>query len=322
MALAEELGHDLGKALMGAYYTARPKVLYEVAEEIKASEPDLSDHGPRHIRNVHENVWELVGYNIKHFSPQELFILLVSILYHDVGNFYRRERHNKNILPIFLRTYGEGAPHLQQTKLLVLSIAGAHTGRHPSGSLDTITGVKDIPFGSKPIRAKEIAAVLRLADELAEGPQRTSAVRAESAGYGPDALPYQAYALSCKRPVISPELERIALDIHIEIDVTETGLLCHHVPLPEFLPFVYRRVTKLDQERKYAKFFTTSLAPFQTTSVQIHFWKGKEPLDVHLNPLVLSDVVVPGGSAPSLPEIDQAYDLEKVMDAIEKAVQL
>jgi hypothetical protein len=63
--------------------------------------------------------------------------------------------------------------------------------------------------------------------------------------------------------------------------------------LKEFLTFVFNRIAKLDEERRYARFYCRALAPFKQTDVAINFYNGSA-LVPHAVRFQLDDLVVPG----------------------------
>ena len=66
--------------------------------------------------------------------------------------------------------------------------------------------------------------------------------------------------------------ERICLTYEIETaprtDESETQ---RDERLDQLLSFIYERVLKLDQERRYARYYSSILAPFKKTSVEMNF---------------------------------------------------
>lgn len=82
---------------MSRYVQARTVLLDDVYQEIRSSEPSLTDHGPEHVQNVLENVFKLLGHDIDYFRPIEHYVLGLGVLFHDVGNLHGRKEHNKRI---------------------------------------------------------------------------------------------------------------------------------------------------------------------------------------------------------------------------------
>jgi diphthamide synthase subunit DPH2 len=83
--LVKERGQSEGEEKYALYLAARKKLLEDVLEEIKATQPGLTDHGPRHVANVLQNAHQLLGDKVEALSATELYCLILSILFHDVG---------------------------------------------------------------------------------------------------------------------------------------------------------------------------------------------------------------------------------------------
>ena len=101
-----------GEALMGAYVGARNKLIENVYDEIRGTEPNLTDHGWRHIQNVQDNAIKLLPNlddNADTLSPLEMYCLGMSILFHDVGNIISRKDHEQSIGGIFDAARGQSA---------------------------------------------------------------------------------------------------------------------------------------------------------------------------------------------------------------------
>ncbi|MCQ2524969.1 MAG: hypothetical protein MJ123_11575 [Lachnospiraceae bacterium] len=136
----------------------------------------LNNHGEDHIHRVIEKADEIIShfkdYSLTNF---ESFILLCSIQIHDIGNVLGRVDHEKKLCTIF-------DEHVKETLIdtperrVIKAIAMAHGGRTQSGSKDTISEYlkESEPLFDEHIRPRELAAILRLADELADDSTRYS----------------------------------------------------------------------------------------------------------------------------------------------------
>ena len=289
----EDSGQD--RALMGAYETALAYLVKHVYDEIKAIQRDLTDHGLRHIRNVQQNALHLLPDpedNSESLSALEMYCLGMSILFHDVGNINLREDHELNIGGIFDAARGTSA-EVKREKTLVLRACAAHTGKGRDGSRDTLKDLSDSEqFEGERIRLRQLATILRFADELAEGPQRTSQLRRNRDQYDPSARLYHDYA-SVTHVFIDRRLERIALTFEISVDQPPNARDSSEW-LKELIDYVLKRIGKLDQERRYATHYAPLLAPFKVTDVSFNFHCGEELMAVDLPALRLDNVTVPG----------------------------
>ena len=286
--LAEELGQETGEAYMARYVTARTTLLDDVLQDIRGSEPNLTDHGPGHIEHVLKNVFKLLEGDFQHFNPLEHYILGLSVLFHDVGNLYERRGHNRRIARFYdhVRT----ADKFAQEKALVVQIAQAHTGEALNGSRNTLGDVPELSqLDGEPIKAREIAAIVRLADELAEGQQRTSEYMRRHGLYALGSIPHHEYSAATDI-TIDKSNDRIAVTYQLNLD-TQAGIEEEITRVKHFLRFACERLVKMDLERRYARFHCVKpLVRFRQISACLVLQVDREFLDSPLH-ATLSDEV-------------------------------
>lgn len=282
-----DLGNEDGKNYYANYQSARNILFADVLPNIKISEPKLTDHGERHIKNVLGNAWRLLGeQKPDEMTSLDMYILCLSILFHDVGNINGRKEHNKKITDTYNSIRGEQQASFSPERALIQKIVRAHCGVNSKGSKDTLCEVEIISsLAGNRIQSREIAAILRFADELAEGPQRTS----DYIPVDQSSSVYHEYA-KITDVCIDKGNERIILQYHIDISAFES-----EDKLKNLLQFIYERIIKLDEERQYVKFYSHLLSPFKRTEVTFNFNNKGEPLNVFDEKIVLVDkCVIPG----------------------------
>jgi len=318
-ALIRERGKIEGNQKFSQYLHARDH-LEEILDQIRATQPTLTDHSLRHVMEVLDNAESLLGTESelkKSFSGTDLYCLALSILFHDVGNVFNREEHQHKVAEVYdyIRPDQE---RYRQEKWIILKAVEAHCGEAMDGSKDTLKLLHDqTALERKPVKLRQIAAILRLADELAEGPQRTSLFMQQQHFYPADSQIFHQYS-NITSIHIDRRNERIALTYNIKIDTEDQITLSteKEQELLELLRFTYDRIFKLDQERQYAKHYCQILSPFKATTVSINFWIDKRPYELGLLTLVLNDLVVPGDSHRELHEINTAYRRENIISKI------
>ena len=274
---------------MALYVRARTVLLEDVLEDIRGREPHLTDHGPRHIQNVLRNVFKLLNGNLDHFSPIEHYILGLSVLFHDVGNLHGRKGHNKRVGRFY--DHVRAAPKFAHEKILVVQIAQAHTGTTQNGSRNTLADVPDVAhLKGELIKAREIAAVVRFADELAEGPQRTSEYMIQRRLYPAANVPHHDYSAATDI-AIDKGNGRIAITYQLNVDTT-ISLDKELSRVKAFLKFASQRLAKMDLERQYARFHCVKpLGAFRQISAR---------LNIQIN----GDLVEPGLQATISDEVN------------------
>jgi hypothetical protein len=304
-----------GESLWGRYLSARTLLIGQILPWIRSNEPDLTDHGPDHIRNVLDNAYQLLG-NTAQLSTEELYILCQSVLFHDVGNIFGRKKHNLKINAIYGEVF-KGLWLNRQEMALVVSIGRSHSGKSTDGTSDTLKDLKDdFIFGSK-VRVQSLAAVLRFADELAEGPQRTSTYMVEAASFSDESMIYHKYA-----QVTTPSIDlgggRVALTYHIDIEDVDFESSAVLQSFCDLMRYVYSRIHKLDSERRYCKHYSALLEPFKKTSISMSFWKGTEALESIGPSIELDDLFIPGVDSKDIEKIHPEYGVDVLIPRLQK----
>ena len=296
--LIADFGESEGKAMWGAYAVTRQKAVQGILPHVSRGESELTDHGPAHIGNVFRNAYRLLGFGRAHplashssLSSRELYVLSLSVLFHDLGNIHGRENHQRRLAESF--EYARGTePSLKIERRYLFSIVEAHCGQTLDGSRDTISPLETAaPFREGIINCQQIAAILRLADELAEGPQRTSVFVQKHLPYQAENQVYHDFA-GITDVTIDPEGQRIVLEFNIDISFGNPGPI-DESRLSSLLKLSYLRGIKLDLERKYNRHFCSLLAPFRRTEISYHFYFGSRYLDITIPKIVLDDLVLP-----------------------------
>lgn len=299
---------------MSRYVHARTVLLDDVYEEIRGSEPNLTDHGPGHIQNVLENVFKLLDNDLDHFKPIEHYVLGLGVLFHDVGNLHGRKDHKKRIARFYDHVH-RGHESAQE-KSLVVQISQAHSGKARNGSLNTLVDVPPrLYLDGEPVQAREIAAIVRFADELAEGPQRTSSYMRSHARYPPESISHHEYS-SATNIAIDKGNKRIAVTYQVNV-ATEKGIEDELSKLKKFLEFAYGRLGKMNLERKYARFHCSRpLDSFQNITVRLEVQIDGEYVDDPPLEATISDEVSPDDDLVSLPDRDSKWSPDTIAGRI------
>lgn len=321
---------DEGTKLWARYISTRDEFVDEVLPWIASEAPGLTDHSQRHIEDVIDNGAILLGLPLEHgdglstdcsygFSPHEMFIFLSGLLLHDVGNIYGRDKHYQKIGEVWSKmTSWQLWP--ERERQLVISVGRAHAGKKSDGSpKDTIKDLDVHPqyFNKLPVHLAPIAAVIRFADELAEGPQRTSKFLIENRLIAEDSELNHQYA-QIAHPAIDRAKGRIALSFTISLDnpsyPTNPDELELH--LCKLLKMAYSRAAKMNYERQYARHYAPVLTPFRETSISLSIYNHGNSLGPALAPVLLTDFCNSNESAKLIENINAAYTIETLAKGV------
>lgn len=285
----EKLDTTKGNALYIKYESIRNAMIDDnFFKEIKGQEPDLSDHSERHIQDVFERAYKVIGVEeFKSFNIYEIYCLAIMILFHDVGNIWGRENHHtKSKIAEVYNKYRQNIENYRAEKRIVMEGASAHTGKSKHKDNDTLRDINSDSFEGENIDLKELAAILRFSDELAEGKQRTCSFLIEKNMLNKDSLIYHKYA-QVSNIHIDRKLERIS--ITYDININRPFNQQEKENLKELIEFTFNRAVKLDVERRYTKNYSRIIKRFKYVSVRYNFFIEDIPIEMDLKNIVFED---------------------------------
>lgn len=242
----------------------------EVEKLVALTEKDifLTDHGPDHIKMVMRRAqylvpreqWASNGNEMAAglLEPYEVFLLLMAIHFHDVGNMYGREGHEKRITDVMKET-----PTLCELDRfeqgLIAKIAACHGGTiHNDRNTIVYIPAKE-KAGDVVFRPRLIAALLRLADELADERSRAS----HFAHRKPDLLPrgcliYHRYASALASVHVDPKNQQLELKFQLSQSDADPKYQLGDKEV-YLLDYIYQRTLKTYREMIYCSQFTRDL---------------------------------------------------------------
>lgn len=260
------------------YQIVRTYFCKEIYPNIAKIEPNLSEHGESHIQDVLLNTYSLVedslvSGQIKYetYSPLELYVLCMSILVHDIGNIHGRSGHEKKLTEIFNPTLFNTIDRSEMK--IIIDIAKAHGGKG-----DTLSKLSIDQLYGNPINSPCIAALVRFADELAEGPQRTSQYMIRKGLINNDSIAYHHYASILKKPAIMQN--NIILEYNVVINAYTA------TELESLLKITYSRIEKLNYERIYCGQYSENIQKLKKVIVKMTFFENVDsfdPIDIDSN---------------------------------------
>lgn len=316
------------RGLWAEYEVARERVFTKLLPHIKQNEPFLTDHGPDHITHVMRNAFALLGKDQcagrdskRSLEPSELYFLVLAILFHDVGNVFTRKGHKSRLLEAY--EFAKGTDQsLAQERRLLFNIVEAHGGLTAQGSSDTIAPLDSSGiFRAKRVDCQRVAAILRLADELAEGRERTSLFMQKHLSISEESKIFHDYA-NITDVHISRDEGRIVVVYDIEMLPKTWGPDFDGARLRNLLEFCLFRIQKLDLERKYNRHYCSFLQRFKKTEATFNFHYNSEDLHIEIPTIVLDDLVMPDRFDPDRLSLSfPAFQLNTLMPRLEKAVE-
>lgn len=266
----------------------------------------LNDHGPDHIKKVILRASDLVRNCALHLAEYELYILLIAIHIHDVGNIIGRNEHEINSYSI-IKKYGLDAGQDRIEWECIFDIAEAHGG-FPKDKIAELSNVDVLDFL---VRKPLLAALLKLSDELAEDRSRASRLQLLASQLPEKAEIYHKYSYCLHSVKIDLEARQIKLSFDVEEkdlckiykkEIKKDGILIQENVF--LLNEIYERTYKTHLERMYCMRFTRPEIQIDKIRVDIEITSDK--LDLRNKPLKyhiiydIGEVGYPGHSPEGL----------------------
>ncbi len=235
----------------------------------------FTHHDLGHVDDVIRKAGQLLGTGsdinepaLLRLTHHEVFVLLVACLIHDAGNREGRTGHASRARSI-LRSVTD--QRLDQKEVSIISkIAEAHGGTTVNGSKDTIGQLRlEDGVEQSRIRPRQLAAILRLADELAENPRRASTRTAELSDFPNRYCTAISIRVDCQNRALS--LDFCVADEDCELyGKSEKGDEMY------FVDYIRSRVVKTELERRYCDRFLRGFATFDETRVNMEFIRNDQ----------------------------------------------
>lgn len=230
-----------------------------------------TDHSGDHFDEVVKYAGKLTGVDEGNGSfplkPYEVFLLLMGIRLHDVGNLYGREDHEKRAIDVY-KSVTASAGRDRFEAQVISEIAQVHGGRTPGGDKDTISQLKEVDHlgSSHSFRPRLIAALVRFADEVCEHRGRVQQHMIDSQIIPEQNLLFHLYASAIKSSVIVRREKAIKLDYILYKKYLLKPYTYSQNKKKYLLDETLDRLAKLNMERIYCNQF---LVPeLQTDRVQ------------------------------------------------------
>ena len=238
----------------------------------------FSDHGVQHISDVIKSAQRLLQDATGQISAYELFILLVAINYHDIGNMFGRFEHEEKISEV-LDKFFTAASFDQLDRALAIQVASKHGGA-TNGNKDKLSELeRSTTWKNVPVRPQLLAALLKLADELSEHNRRGDQT-ALSAGIlkGHESEIHHVFACSVNN--LMPDFKSGSVDYRffLTLDTLKREYAWRSGSTIKILEYIYQRVIKTYLECVYCSKYARGFFFFDRVNVRIEIFDSQKPI--------------------------------------------
>jgi hypothetical protein len=227
----------------------------------------LTNHGSDHINTLILRATQFLEDNKSiTLTKFEVYVLLMAIHFHDVGNILGRDGHELNAKEI-MKLVGSGIAGQDELVLdYIYDIAKAHKGNQIE-----LLPAREFVY-EKLIRPQLLAAILKFADELAENFTRASSINTVLKNIPEESLLFHKYASSINSIVPDPNLREVQIIFNISEDDLCKKFKKDGVDV-YLVDEIYLRTLKTYSERVYCMKFMRPHINFDTIKVRIDIKK-------------------------------------------------
>ena len=229
----------------------------------------LTMHDREHVAKVRQVASDLVRLSSTiNLTSYELTLLLIAVYLHDIGNVLGRAGHERQI-DRTLASANAKPPVDQVEYTAAKQIAGVHGGT-VAGSKDTISTLPEqqAVFGQY-VRSRLLAAVLRLADELADDPPRANRAALAANTLPSESEVYHVVAAALHSQIPDVSKREITLNFNFIDPTLFKRKLGKGQTRVHLLDEVYARSMKTFTEARYCSRFMRPYLEFERVKVDI-----------------------------------------------------
>jgi hypothetical protein len=264
-----------GKPLHAKYMVLKDRLFTQEYGHWATAFPGGNDHGPLHIERVLEKLDQLVDGNPpgEHLlRPYELYLTMMSVLYHDIGMLQGRNNHADSSSLLVEEEHNDYLVH-SNDRDIISAIVVSHSSTKDIAE-ETSRFSEEELIGDQSVRPRVMAALVRLADELDEDFRRADPLLQSRLDLPAESRFYWEFCQRIRGIQPVKAAHRINIDVKFEEEDAGRTVLIGGRQRP-FLSVFGEKLAKINRER-------ATVVPFLPESLRYHYVKlSVKPLPRH-----------------------------------------
>jgi hypothetical protein len=246
---------EVGKPLCAKYQVLKDRLFTQEYAHWATKFPGGNDHGPGHIERVLEKFEQLIDGNPARrpvLRPYELFLAMLSILYHDIGMLGGREGHADISALLVGDEHNDYLIDARDREVIRAAVV-SHSGSKDIAE-QTAGFADDELIGGQSVRPRLIAALVRLADELDEDFRRADPDLQSRLNVPEESRFFWEFCQHISG--IKPDLAAHVINIDVRFTADDMGR--NVVVNGRLMPFIVAfgdKLAKINRERVTVNFF-------------------------------------------------------------------
>lgn len=260
---------EVGKPLWARYQVLKERLFTEEYAHWATGFRGGNDHGPGHIKRVLEKFDQLIEGNTERrapLRPYELYLAMLSILYHDIGILRGRVGHSDTSALLIGDERNDYLIDVRDRD--VISVAVVSHSSSKDIAEETAGFADEELIGGQSVRPRVIAALVRLADELDEDFRRADPDLQRRLNIPEESRFFWEF---CQRiNGIKPDL--ISHNINIDVKFAADDVGRNVVVNGQLMPFIVAfgdKLAKMNRERRTVNSFLPEVLRYRYLKLSI-----------------------------------------------------
>lgn len=277
---------------------------------IQSACPYYTDHGEKHIQSVINVASSLLGGKISdpiEVRTLDIYLLLCSIIWHDVGMVCGRTKHAVESVNISHKVKEICFPNIDNFRI-ISAIVNAHSGSDGLKKVGKEADCTNSKHKACTVYPKALAALVRFSDEISETRNRISTAILPLVPDNQKIFWEYANCISAVRP--DPRRDRVVVTVSIpksmaakEFECKEFVGLDKKVGNITLIEYVVRRFEKMNNERAYCVPHFNKYAWIEEICARFTFYDDRNQLIESLS----NEVVFEGNRFPEIETFDNFF---------------
>jgi len=306
--------------LHAKYTVLADRLLTHEYEHWAAKFPFGNNHGPSHIKRVLENLDQLLGKDPLAkglLNAYELFLTMMSVLYHDVGILGERETHADISASYIHEEKNEYIFDERDRAIIEAAVVSHSSSKEIERECAQFAEVETI--GSETVRPRVVAALVRLADELDEDYRRADPNVASKLGVDKESEFYWQF---CQRILgVQPDPQMLEIHISVKFKKDDVGRTVRvKAEVGSFLSHFAHKLAKINRERASMARFLPQRLRYRRLVVSVKALEShprwKKPREFIFNDDTTASEFV--AAVPELSKEPAALRLTQALESIRK----
>jgi hypothetical protein len=267
---------EVGKPLCAKYQVLKDRLFTEEYAHWATAFPGGNDHGPGHIERVLEKFDQLIDGNPAgraSLRPYELFLTMLSILYHDIGMLRGRAGHADTSGLLVGEERNDYLIDARDRDVISAAVVSHSSSKDIA---EQTAGFADEQLiGSQTVRPRLIAALVRLADELDEDFRRADPELQRRLNVPEESRFFWEFCQHING--IKPDLVTHIINIDARFTAEDVG---RNVTVNgRLMPFIVafgEKLAKINRERITANFFLPESLRYQYLKLSVRPLPGRQ----------------------------------------------